>query len=238
MRCASSCPHLPSHQLRRDGCGSGCRKAGIEPCGACARSWIFAQIFESPAHVSTAAITKENELTMKSFFTGLDKGDAMTRTQGSTVIVGLCVALVASAAWAESSPFVGRWHWNRVQSTLPPGEPWPNDVVSEISRADGDSVTWSVTIVTPDGESHVVTLESGADGESHRISSDTTASVRLIGSGLQTIFQGPSGRSDVQTCTVSADNQKMTCKGVLTDGASHRAGYVDVYDRMLGEGQQ
>jgi len=156
----------------------------------------------------------------------------MTRIRGTTLIMGFCVALVVSAAWAESSPFVGRWHWNRAQSTLPPGEPWPNDVVSEISRADGDSVTWSVTIVTPDGASHVVTLESGADGESHRISSDTTASVRLIGSGLQTIFQGPSGRSDVQTCTVSADNQKMTCKGVLTDGAGHRASYVDVYDRM------
>src|SRR5439155_25169796 len=85
-------------------------------CPACAQSRIFAQIFESPAHVSTAAITKENELTVKSFFTGLDKGDAMTRTQRSTVIVGLCVALVASAAWAESSPFGGRWHWNRAQS--------------------------------------------------------------------------------------------------------------------------
>ena len=32
--------------------------------------------------------------------------------------------------------------------------------------------------------------------------------------------------------TVSADHQKMTCKGVLTDGAGHSASYVDVYDRM------
>jgi len=156
----------------------------------------------------------------------------MTRIRGTSVIMGFCVALAASAAWAESSPFVGRWHWNRAQSTLPPGEPSPNDVVSEISHADGNSVTWSVTIVTPDGQPHVVTLAAGADGESHRISSDTTASVRLIGSGLQTTFKGPAGRSDVQTCTVSADHRKMTCKGVLTDGAGHTATYVDVYDRM------
>jgi len=156
----------------------------------------------------------------------------MTRIRGTTVIMGLCVALAAGAAWAESNPFVGRWHWNRAQSTLPPGEPPPNDVVSEISRADGNSVTWSVRIVTPDGQPHVVTLAGGADAESHRISSDTTASVRLIGSGLQTTFKGPAGRSDVQTCTVSADHQKMTCKGVLTDGAGHTASYVDVYDRM------
>jgi len=187
----------------------------------------------SVAHASTVVLTKENELSVRSFFTGLDKGgDAVTRIRGTTVIIGFCVALAASAAWAESSPFVGRWHWNRAQSTLPPGEPSPTDVVSEISRADGNSVTWSVTIVTSDDQPHVVTFAAGADGESHRISSDTTASVRLIGSGLQTTFKGPAGRSDVQTCTVSADHQKMTCKGVLTDGAGHRASYVDVYDRM------
>jgi len=137
----------------------------------------------------------------------------------------------AGAAWAESSPFVGRWHWNRAQSTLPPGEPSPSDLVSEISRADG-SVTWSVTIVTPDGQPHVVTFDAAANGESHRVSSDTTASVRLTATALQTTFRGPAGRSDAQTCTVSADQLKMTCKGVLTDGAGHTASYVDVYDRM------
>jgi len=155
----------------------------------------------------------------------------MIRTRGTTVIMGLCVALAAGAAWAESSPFVGRWHWNRAQSTLPPGEPSPNDLVSEISRADG-SVTWSVTIVTPDDQPHVVTFDAAANGESHRLSSDTTASVRLTANALQVTFKGPAGRSDAQKCTVSADHQKMTCKGVLTDGAGHSASYVDVYDRM------
>jgi hypothetical protein len=155
----------------------------------------------------------------------------MIRTRGTTVIMGLCVALAAGAVSAESSPFVGRWHWNRAQSTLPPGEPSPNDLVSEISRADG-SVTWSATIVTPDDQPHVVTVDAAANGESHRVSSDTTASVHLTDNALQVTFKGPGGRSDAQTCTVSADHQKMTCKGVLTDGAGHTASYVDVYDRM------
>ena len=53
----------------------------------------------------------------------------MNRLRGTAVIVGLCVALTASSAWAESSPFVGRWHWNRAQSTLPPGEPPPNGLL-------------------------------------------------------------------------------------------------------------
>ena len=155
----------------------------------------------------------------------------MNRIRGTTVITGLCVALAAGAAWAESSPFVGRWHWNKAQSTLPPGEPSPNDLVSEISRADG-SVAWSVTIITPDDQPHVVTFDAAANGEPHRVSSDTTASVRLSADALQVMFQGPAGRSDAQMCTVSADHRTMTCKGVLTDGAGHTASYVDVYDRM------
>jgi len=156
----------------------------------------------------------------------------MNRLRSITVIVGLCAALTASSAWAESSPFVGRWHWNRAQSTLPPGEPAPNDLISEISRADGNFVTWSVTIVTPDGQPHVVTFDAAANGESYLISSDTTASARLTGDTLHATFKGPTGRSDAQTCTVSADQQHMTCRGVVTDGKGQAVNYVDVYDRM------
>ena len=156
----------------------------------------------------------------------------MNRLRGTAVIVGLCAALTASSGWAGSSPFVGRWHWNLAQSTLPPGEPAPNDLTSDISRADDNYVTWSVTLITPDGQSHVVPFEAATDGESFRISSDTTASARLTGDTLQATFKGPNGRSDVQTCTVSADQQQMTCRGVLTDGNGQTANYVDVYERM------
>ena len=155
----------------------------------------------------------------------------MSRLRSTTAIVGLCVALTASSAWADGSPFVGRWHWNRTQSTLPPGEAAPNDLISEISRADGTYVTWSVTIVTPDGQPHVVAFDARANGEFIRISSDTTASARLAGDTLQATFKGPTGQSDVQTCSVSADRRQMTCRGVLTDG-DRTVNYVDVYDRM------
>ena len=162
----------------------------------------------------------------------------MNRIRSTTIITGLCVALAANAAWAESNPFVGRWHWNRAQSTLPPGEPSPNDLVSEITQADGDSVQWSVTLVTPDDQRHVVTFEAGASGESQRISGDTTASARLTGDTLRATFNGPAGRSDAQTCTVSANRQQMTCRGVVADGKGHTASYVDIYDRMEGESGQ
>src|SRR5437667_10766515 len=105
----------------------------------------------------------------------------MTRSRGTTVIMGFCVALAASAAWAESSPFVGRWHWNRAQSTLPPGEPSPNDVGSEFSHADGNSVTWSVTIVTLDGQHCAPSLSPGVEDEAKRTTRETTATLRRIG---------------------------------------------------------
>lgn len=156
----------------------------------------------------------------------------MTRLRGITVVMGLCAALAVSSAWADSSPFVGRWHWNRAQSTLPPGEPVPNDLTSEISRADSSHVKWSVTILTPDGRPHVVTFDAAANGEFYPLSSDTTASARLTGDTFQATFKGPSGRSDAQTCTVSADRKQMTCRGVLTNGTGQTVSYVDVYDRM------
>jgi diguanylate cyclase (GGDEF)-like protein len=89
----------------------------------------------------------------------------------------------------------------------------------------------AVTIVTPDGQPHVVTFDAAANGESVRISSDTTASARLAGGTLQATFKGPTGRSDAQTCDVSADRRQMTCRGVLTNG-DQTVKYVDVYDRM------
>ena len=158
--------------------------------------------------------------------------DVMIGIRSSTMVMGLCAALVASAACADGSPFVGRWHWNPAQSTLPPGEPAPKDVVSEILRADGTSVSWSVTIVTPDDQKHVVTFEAEPGGGARPISGDTSASARLADETLQATFSGPAGQSDTQTCTVATNRKQMTCRGVLSDGQGHSVSYVDVYDRM------
>jgi hypothetical protein len=148
------------------------------------------------------------------------------------VMVGLCAALTAGSASAESSPFVGRWHWNRAQSTLPPGEPTPNDLTSEISRADGERLTWSVTLVTPDGQPEVVTFDTPANGEPSPVTDDATASARVTADTLQATFKGPGSESDAQTCTVAADQKQMTCRGVLTNADGQTQTYVDVYDRM------
>ena len=156
----------------------------------------------------------------------------MNRLRGINVVMGLCVVLAASCVWADNSPFVGRWHLNWAHSTLPAGEPVPQDLICDISRADSSHVQWSLTILTTEGRPHMETFDAAANGEFYPVSRETTASLRLTGDTLQATFNGPTGQSDAQTCTLSADHKQMICRGVLTEGDGRAVTYVDVYDRM------
>jgi class 3 adenylate cyclase len=156
----------------------------------------------------------------------------MRRLRGIEIVTGLCAVLAASSAWADGSPFVGRWHWNPAQSTMPPGEPAPNDLTAEFSRADKSHLTWSVTIIIPQGRRYVETFDVAPEDKFYPISSDTTAAVRLTGDALQATFKGPTGQSDAVRCILSADQQVMTCSGVLNEGNGRTSTYMDVYDRI------
>jgi hypothetical protein len=156
----------------------------------------------------------------------------MSRLRSLQIVAGLCVGLAAGPALAQTSPLVGLWHWNRAQSTLPPGEPVPNDLTIEIARADNAHLKWSLTAVPAEGVPNVETFDAPANGEFYPVSSDTTASFQLKGGALQATFKGPAGQSDDQTCSVSPDKKKLTCQGVLSEADGTTAKYVDVYDRM------
>lgn len=156
----------------------------------------------------------------------------MSRLWLTRWVMGLGVVLAAGSAWADSNAFVGRWHWNRAQSSPPPGEPVPNDVIAEISRADTTHVRWSLTVVAAQGQTSVETFDAVANGEFYPINSDTTAAFSLNGNLLQSTFKGPSGQTDTLTCTLSADQRKMTCRGALSGGVGPATNYVDIYDRM------
>jgi hypothetical protein len=163
----------------------------------------------------------------------MTRRNAMKRFRDIALIMGLCAGAATSAAWAESGEFVGRWHWDRAQSTVPPGEPAPDDVTIEISRADRSHLSWSLTVLTSrDSGPHVETFDAPADGEFRPINSDTTASFRLTGGTLQATFKGPTGQLDAMTCTLSTNNKMMTCNGATSRGAGQTTRYVDVYDKM------
>ena len=156
----------------------------------------------------------------------------MKRLRTVTFAMGTCLAaLIAGPVRADTNPFIGNWHWNPGQSTLPPDEPPPTDLRTEISRRDNNRLAWSVTVLTPDGQSHVETFDAAIDGKFQPVSGDTTASFRLAGNTLQAMFKGPSGQSDALTCSVSPDQQRLTCNGTVNNGDGRTIHYVDVYDR-------
>lgn len=160
--------------------------------------------------------------------------DAMCRFHGTKVIIGLCallVGLTATSAWADGSPFMGRWHWNRAQSTLLPGDPVPADITADISRVDRTHIKYSTTVTDAQGNRRIDHFDTPANGEFYPISSDTTASFQLIGNTLQATFKGPADKSNSLTCSLSTDQRKMTCNGIMSREGGKTATYVDVYDR-------
>src|SRR5437879_11932782 len=131
----------------------------------------------------------------------MPRGKAMNRRGRIGVIMGLCAVLSAGSAWANSSPFVGRWHWNKAHSTPPLGEPMPQDFISEISRADPGTVNWSISILTPGGQSYAETSEAAADGGFRPLRSDTTVSSGLSSDTLPATLTRRAGPWDEPTLT-------------------------------------
>ena len=158
----------------------------------------------------------------------------MTRLRGVSLVIGLCAgAAGCAAAPAQDTAFVGRWHWDRAQSALPPGEPVPDDVTIDILRADPGHLTWSVTVrPTPGTGPQVETYDAPADGTFRPINSDTMAASRVSGGTVQVTFRGPAGQLDTLTCTLSTSDKQMSCSGAISDGDGRTARYVDVYHRM------
>ena len=158
----------------------------------------------------------------------------MKRWVGFTVSVGISGWLVLAAgasAWAETNPFIGRWHWNRAQSKLPVGETLPADMVADFSRVDALHVRWRITTTNPQGQQSIESFDTPANGEFYPVNADTMVAIRLGRSTLQATFKGPQGQTDELNCTVSTDRQVMTCDGKMTRADGRTQSYADVYDR-------
>ena len=147
------------------------------------------------------------------------------------VLVGTVTCLPSARAWAEASPFVGRWHYNKALSTLRPGEASASNLVAEISRVDSTHLRWSVTTRDSQGKDDVESFDIPANGEFYPISEDAAASFRVSGTTLQAMFKDQNGQSDAMTCTLSSNQAKMTCNGLITQVDGKTAKYVDVFDR-------
>jgi len=157
----------------------------------------------------------------------------MRRFGSIGLAIGLCVGLAAEPASADGNSFVGRWHLSPAQSSMPAGKTLPEDVTLDVSRADATDVAWSLTVRRSAGSGqHVEAFNAPPDGQFRSMSSDTTAALRLSSGALEITFRDPVGNSDVMSCTVAADDQRMTCKGMMSGGHIPAMNYVDVFDRI------
>jgi len=159
----------------------------------------------------------------------------MNRLRLLQAMLGLCLVGAAGAAWADDSPFAGRWRWNRTQSTVQPGEPLPKDIMTEIASVDPTRIRWSVTIIDPTDQKHVQTFDAPPDGQPHPVQGSgdgTTAAFTLASGTLQAVFKNPAGQTDSVACTVSPDRKKMSCKGTVAGDKGQAENYVDIYDRF------
>ena len=156
----------------------------------------------------------------------------MIRIGTATAVMSACTIMVATVAQAESNPFVGRWQWSREKSAPPPGEPVPKAVTAEITRMDGTHLTWSLTVLTEQGERSVQTFDAVTDGGFYPVNADMTAAFTLLGNALQATFKSPLGEVDTLTCRLSTDKTSMTCNGVISDGDGHAVNYADFFNRM------
>jgi hypothetical protein len=144
---------------------------------------------------------------------------------------GLCLLGQAGAAPVDNSPFVGRWHLNKAQSKLPPGEPVAADIIADFARIETTHVKWTVTVTNGQGQPATDSFDVPANGEYYPISSQTMAAFNLTDATLKATFKEKTGISDVLICELSPNKAKMTCRGMLTGNNGKTNSYIDVYDR-------
>ncbi|HYZ22453.1 MAG TPA: hypothetical protein VE690_09875 [Rhodopila sp.] len=163
----------------------------------------------------------------------LVSASAVTSAGITACLLAGLVLVSPTPAQAQGSPFIGRWRLNKSLSTLPQGETAPADLVTDILRVEPLHVRWTVTMVDDQGQSDVQTFDIPANGEFYPINPDTVASIRLVGSGMQTTFRDANGQTDTLGCTVSGDQRRMTCTGAVTLQDRSIGRYVDVFDRVV-----
>ncbi len=156
----------------------------------------------------------------------------------AAAVIALAIAGPAAASAQPApaqTPFIGKWHWNRAESTsLISGEAVPNDVVLAIASADRGRVRWTLTAVDAKGETHVQSFDGRGDGSAAPVAGapdGAMASFTVTPTGFQGHYTNRDGSSERTDCTVSADRAKMSCRGTEADAKGRTRAYTDVYDR-------
>ena len=93
-------------------------------------------------------------------------------------------------------------------------------------------VHWSTTTVNVKGKKDVQVFDNPGNGEFYSLNSHVMVSHTLGAGSLKSVYRDNAGQSDVLTCTLSAEGQRMTCNGLVTHRDGSVVRYTDVFDRL------
>lgn len=156
------------------------------------------------------------------------------------VLLAIAVAAVlapaaAPAALAQSSSFVGSWHWNRTDSTsLVSNETTPQDVVLSVAAAEPGRVQWTLTALDAKGNAHLQSYSGRGDGSAAQVAGaadGAMAAFTVTATAFRGVYSNRDGSSERTACALTSDGRKMTCDGTEIDAKGRTRNYVDVYDR-------
>lgn len=148
--------------------------------------------------------------------------------------LAFAASFVALPAAAQSTDFVGQWHWNRAESTPAGDQPPPRMVVLDITAAEPGHVQWRLTGTDIRGQPHVETYNGTGDGKPAPVGGapeGTVASFTLTSRGMETSYVNRDGSSERTTCSITRGRDRLICFGSDNDGKGHVSSFRDIYDR-------
>ncbi|MDB5366621.1 MAG: hypothetical protein JWM77_2548 [Rhodospirillales bacterium] len=140
--------------------------------------------------------------------------------------------LLPIAAFAADGPLTGpsTWTWNAKESKTAGEAPKSN--VLKVTKDDGTNLAWSMTSVDAKGKTRKMSWSGAYDGKERPAKGGGAAAFTKGNDGSTKVaFKEKDGSTGEETCTVSSDKKKMTCKGTMKSKDGKSADYTDVYDR-------
>jgi hypothetical protein len=147
-------------------------------------------------------------------------------------LIAAAMLLLPWTAFAADGPMTGpsTWTWNPKESKS--SAETPKSMVLKITKDDGTNLAWTMTVVDPKGKTHKSSWSGAYDGKERPAKGGGAAAFTKNSDGSTKIaFKEKDGGGGEETCSVSSDKKKMTCKGTMKSKDGKTAEYTDVYDR-------
>jgi hypothetical protein len=147
-------------------------------------------------------------------------------------LITAAVLLVPVAAFAADGPLTGPSTWTRNATESKTAGEAPKSQVLKVTKDDGTNLAWSMTWVDPKGKTQKMSWSGAYDGKERPAKGGGAASfTKGSENSTKVSYKEKDGSTGEETCTVSSDKKKMTCKGTVKGKDGKSVDYTDVYDR-------